>query len=171
MTGLAHWIDADRAARLGFGVAVGALGLALVSQFVFGLAPCELCLWQRWPYGAAIVFGGAGLWAGGRAAQALFALAGLSFVVGMGLGVFHSGVEFGWWDGLASCSGGGPKPGESFAQFMTRMRDNPPPSCGDRTVFIAVLSMANWNVLVSSLAAALFARAAMPAAIARRRQL
>ena len=30
-----------------------ALGTAMVAQHGFGLAPCELCVWQRWPYAAA----------------------------------------------------------------------------------------------------------------------
>ena len=30
-------------------------GGALVSQYGFGLHPCEMCYWQRWPHQAAIV--------------------------------------------------------------------------------------------------------------------
>ena len=45
-----------------FAAPVGALaaplllyGGALVSQYGFGLSPCEMCYWQRWPHQAAIV--------------------------------------------------------------------------------------------------------------------
>ncbi|HJR82952.1 MAG TPA: disulfide bond formation protein B, partial [Sphingomicrobium sp.] len=31
------------------------LGGALGSQYLGGLHPCEMCYWQRWPHGAAIV--------------------------------------------------------------------------------------------------------------------
>ena len=30
-------------------------GGALVSQYGFGLHPCEMCYWQRWPHQTAIV--------------------------------------------------------------------------------------------------------------------
>ena len=30
------------------------LGGALLSQYVGGLHPCEMCYWQRWPHGFAI---------------------------------------------------------------------------------------------------------------------
>ncbi|HET8613442.1 MAG TPA: disulfide bond formation protein B, partial [Sphingomonas sp.] len=30
------------------------LGGALLSQYVGGLVPCEMCMWQRWPHLAAI---------------------------------------------------------------------------------------------------------------------
>ncbi len=33
---------------------VALLGGALGSQYLGGLAPCEMCYWQRWPHGAAI---------------------------------------------------------------------------------------------------------------------
>src|SRR3546814_6052192 len=32
------------------------LGGALLSQYVGGLSPCEMCYWQRWPHAAAIAF-------------------------------------------------------------------------------------------------------------------
>ena len=38
-------------------VGVAALAAASFAQYVGGLAPCPLCLWQRYPYGVAIVLG------------------------------------------------------------------------------------------------------------------
>ena len=34
------------------------LGGALGSQYLGGLVPCEMCYWQRWPHGAAILLAG-----------------------------------------------------------------------------------------------------------------
>ena len=34
---------------------LGLLGGALGSQYLGGLHPCEMCYWQRWPHGAAIL--------------------------------------------------------------------------------------------------------------------
>ena len=31
------------------------LGGAVGSQYLGGLVPCEMCIWQRWPHGAAIL--------------------------------------------------------------------------------------------------------------------
>ena len=36
-------------------IPAGLLGGALFSQYVGGLYPCEMCYWQRWPHGAAIL--------------------------------------------------------------------------------------------------------------------
>ena len=41
------------AASLVVTVCVLALGAALLAQYVFDLAPCQLCVYQRWAYVAA----------------------------------------------------------------------------------------------------------------------
>ncbi len=80
---------------------LGALG----SQYIGGLYPCEMCYWQRWPHDVAIVLA---LFAFGtrvdKAAHLLVALAGLSIMVSGAIGVFHAGVEYGWWQGITTCS-------------------------------------------------------------------
>lgn len=80
---------------------LGALG----SQYIGGLYPCEMCYWQRWPHDVAIVLA---LFAFGtrvsRAAHVLVALAALAIMVSGAIGVFHAGVEYGWWQGITTCA-------------------------------------------------------------------
>jgi len=48
------------ATRLGTAAAIGSIALlggAYYFQYVVGLAPCDLCLWQRYPHMIAILFG------------------------------------------------------------------------------------------------------------------
>lgn len=69
-----------------------------------GYAPCQLCYYQRYPYMAAIVLAAIGLI--GRKENSLlviFLLAGAFELTGW-IGLFHMGVEYGWWQGPASCS-------------------------------------------------------------------
>ncbi|TAE80719.1 MAG: disulfide bond formation protein B [Alphaproteobacteria bacterium] len=37
--------------------ALAALSGALISQYIFGAHPCQLCIWQRYPYSAIIALG------------------------------------------------------------------------------------------------------------------
>lgn len=80
---------------------------ALGSQFIGGLYPCEMCHWQRWPHYTAIAFAALAFLIPARSAQrALVLLAAIAIAVSGAIGVFHAGVEYGWWEGLTRCSTG-----------------------------------------------------------------
>ena len=78
---------------------------ALGSQYLGGLYPCEMCHWQRWPHYTAIAIALAAFLPREPALQrALVRLAGLAIATSGAIGVFHAGVEYGWWEGLTACS-------------------------------------------------------------------
>ena len=81
-------------------------GGALVSQFGFGLHPCEMCYWQRWPHQAAIVLALLALLLNrnDQAMRALTWLAAIAIAISGLIGIFHAGVEYGLWEGLTTCS-------------------------------------------------------------------
>src|SRR5437763_6240890 len=86
---------------------VVALGGALLSQYWGGLAPCELCLLQLWPWGVAIVISFVATMVASRPALPWVALLlAFVFVVSSGLAFYHIGVEQHWFAGPAACSGG-----------------------------------------------------------------
>ncbi len=81
------------------------LGGALVSEYVFGLYPCEMCMWQRWPHMAAIIFAlGAIVLRHQRWSKFLILNAALAILISGLIGGFHAGVEYGWWEGITSCA-------------------------------------------------------------------
>ena len=86
--------------------AIGALNGALFMQYVIGVQPCILCLYQRWPYVIVAALALLAL-AFGRIRPlrvALLALIGLTLLAGTGIGVFQVGVEHHWWEGTSGCS-------------------------------------------------------------------
>ena len=80
------------------------LGAALAFQFLGGLAPCPMCIWQRWPHVAVIALGALALLVWRGPGRLLLALGAAAALTGAGLGVFHAGVEQRWWEGPSSCS-------------------------------------------------------------------
>ncbi|GAB4484757.1 MAG: disulfide bond formation protein B [Erythrobacter tepidarius] len=81
------------------------LGGAYVAQYGFGLPPCEMCWWQRYPHFAAL---GIGLLAFViRPARVWTALAGLAILTSGLIGGYHAGVEYGWWEGITACTATG----------------------------------------------------------------
>jgi disulfide bond formation protein DsbB len=78
------------------------LGGAYIAQYGFGLAPCEMCWWQRYPHFAAL---GLGVLALAAPLPRLWAaLAGIAIIASGLIGGFHAGVEYGWWEGITGCS-------------------------------------------------------------------
>lgn len=81
------------------------MGGALVSQYGFGLYPCEMCWWQRYPHIAAIVLAVLALTIKGKGAGDLAVILAAICIGASGLiGGFHAGVEYGWWEGVTSCA-------------------------------------------------------------------
>src|SRR5688572_16180392 len=89
----------DQARLLAFLLPVGLLGGALLSQYVGGLYPCEMCYWQRWPHAAAILLA-LGAFLRPAISRPLILLAALAIAISGAIGVFHAGVELGWWEGV-----------------------------------------------------------------------
>ncbi len=127
------------------------LGGALLFQYVGGLFPCEMCIWQRIPHAAII---GCSLIAlmmlrTGKAprARALMLCVAVLFLVSAGLGLMHVGVEQKWWVIQTSCTAtGGADLNAIFEAKVTR--------CDDIAWSMFGLSMAGYNMLLSGAMAA-----------------
>ncbi len=78
------------------------LGGAYVAQYGFGLPPCEMCWWQRYPHFAALPLAFAAYVM--KPPQVWATLAGLAILTSGLIGGFHAGVEYGWWEGITGCS-------------------------------------------------------------------
>ena len=118
------------------------------SQYIGGLVPCVLCLYQRWPHAAAVLIGLLGLKIGGRVLPLLGALAAATSAA---IGVFHVGVEQKWWDGLATCTVD-TLSGVSGADLLnTDLTVGAPVRCDAIPWEMFGVSMAGWNVIVSGL--------------------
>ena len=130
-------------------IGTGMLGFALGSQFLYGLSPCELCIYQRWPWLAAIVLG---LAAAGAARHktlqtVLLVLMSLSLLGNAGLASFHVGVEQHWWEGLASCMGNLPQT-DSIEALRAKLLATPTASCSEVSWSLFGISMAGYNLLI-----------------------
>jgi len=89
-------------------ISAAALGTAYTSQYVGGLDPCQLCLYQRWPWWGALAIAALTLIPAltGKAQRFLLLLAGLVLLGGAALAFYHAGVEYKWWPGPSTCGGG-----------------------------------------------------------------
>lgn len=130
-------------------LAVGGSAALLLGAFAFqhlgGLAPCKLCIWQRYPHAVAIALGALALF---MPLPALLALGALAALATAAVGLYHVGVEQGWWEGPTSCTSGsigGVDTNDLFDQIMAA----PLIRCDDIAWQFAGLSMAGWNMIIS----------------------
>ena len=139
------------------------VGTALVFEHVFGYQPCALCLEQRTPYYVSEIvallatFAGAGRAPGGIA-RGLLGLVGLAMLYGLGLAIYHSGVEWHFWAGPAGCAAAGNA--DLSGDLLATIDAVRPPACDQAAGRFLGLSFAGWNVLASLLFAGIALRAA-----------
>jgi len=101
------------------------VGTALLSQYVGGLQPCELCLYERWPYYAVIALLLLALVSGTRRLiRTAQILSLLIFVGSVALALYHVGVEQHWIQGPTACTGaiGGAASPEALLQALQQQQ-------------------------------------------------
>ena len=145
-------MDRAKAGNLARNVALvtplGLLGGAYVAQYGYGLAPCEMCWWQRYPHFAAVAFA-ALAWLR-PPGSIMVVLAGLAMAISGLIGGFHAGVEYGWWEGLTACSTSTLGSGGSA---LDAIMNAPLVRCDVAPWSLFGLSLAGWNFLLSGAAA------------------
>ena len=144
--------------RLVFALLLGAsaaiLAAAFASQYIAGLEPCVLCLYQRVPYGAVIALSGLGLGLSGLAPPpkgVIVSLAGLcaaAFLVNAGIAPFHVGVEQHWWQGSGACGAVGTM-ARTVQELRAQILAAPVVRCDEVPWSLFAISMAGYNVLAS----------------------
>jgi disulfide bond formation protein DsbB len=129
--------------------AAAALGVATLAEQWEGLAPCALCLLERWPYRLAIVLGLAAALAPRRYARALLALLAVTVLADAAIAAVHVGVEFRWWPSpMPECAA--PRfTGGSIAERLASMPARPAKPCDDPSFPVPglPLSLAEMNLL------------------------
>ncbi|WP_172332190.1 disulfide bond formation protein B [Mangrovicoccus sp. HB161399] len=119
---------------------------AFAFQYVGGLSPCPMCLWQRWPHALGALLAVAVAATGIARLPAILGAAAMA--VSTGLGVFHSGVERGWWEGPNTCTSG-PIGGLTPDQLMDQIMAAPLVRCDEIAWEMFGLTMPNYNALIS----------------------
>ncbi|MEO6299036.1 MAG: disulfide bond formation protein B [Paracoccaceae bacterium] len=122
---------------------------AFAFQYIGGLAPCHLCLQQRYPHAVAIVIGIVALLIPrgiiNRILPYFGAVAALTTAV---IGGYHTGVERHWWLGPSTCTSGSIA-NLSPKDLLAQIQSAPVVHCDQAAWEMFTLSMATWNMLAS----------------------
>ena len=130
------------------------IGSALAFEHIGGYAPCALCLEQRNPYYWGIPFVALGLLASlakwpACLTRGMLAIGFLCLVATALMGIYHSGVEWGFFPGPAACGAGLDATSSDAGNLLESLSTAKPPSCVDAAGRFLGLSFAGWNVVAA----------------------
>ena len=133
-----------------------------MSQYIGGLEPCALCVYQRVPYAMTISFAiiGSVMSDSPRAVVTVHGLAATAFLIGAGIAAYHVGVEQQWWAGTAECTGAAAGSAQSVDELRAQIMSAPAVRCDEVVWSLFGISMAGYNFLVSLVLAVFAAMAA-----------
>lgn len=139
--------------------AAGSLALmlgAFAFQNIGGMAPCKLCIWQRYPHVIAILLGLLALKFENAKLRTLLILAGaVSTATTAVIGIYHAGVEQGIFKGPTSCTSGSIDK-LSADDLLNQIMSAPLVRCDDIPWQLVGISMAGWNAIISLVLCALW---------------
>ena len=133
---------------LAFGVPALLIAGAYVSEYGFGLYPCEMCWYQRYPHFAAVALALIGFVA--RPKALWLGLAALAILASGLIGAFHAGVEYGWWQGFTACTS---TIDNSGGDALAAIMNAPLIRCDVAQWTFAGISLAGFNALISVISA------------------
>ena len=139
----------DRARLLAVLVPNVLLWGAIASQYLGGLVPCEMCMWQRWAHVVAIGLALVAILLNGAPPLSRFAtaLAAIAILASGVIGAFHAGVEYHWWKGLTECSA--PAMAGSVQDVMAQIMAAPIVRCDQAQWTLGGISLAGFNAILS----------------------
>jgi disulfide bond formation protein DsbB len=144
---LRHW------PALAFVASAAMLAIAHGFETFGHLAPCTLCYWQRDVYWTALPIAAVAWIVSRTSLRALATLVGvaltLTFLVGLGLAVWHAGAEWKVWPGPTTCSGSAGKVTTAGLQALMNGAKVHAPQCDEAAWRFLGVSMAGWNALIS----------------------
>ncbi len=150
---------------LGFlGMAI-TVGTAVGFQVIGGYIPCKLCYEQRIPYYVALPIAALAIILSFRRGPALLARLALLIcatlmVYALYLGVFHAGVEWGWWPGPTDCGVAVDATSGTSGGVLDSLNSVVPPSCDKAALRVLGLSFAGWQAICAAVLSAVLLRGA-----------
>jgi disulfide bond formation protein DsbB len=130
-------------------VSLAVIGGAFLFEYAGGLAPCEICLAERWPYYVAIGLSLLALATGMRSPALWLALLALTFLVSAGLGIYHVGVEQHWIAGPTACTGTNIGIAKTVEELKRLMQSQQAVRCDVVQWTLFGISLAGFNLIIS----------------------
>ena len=128
------------------GISASLYAGALWFQYVGGLMPCSLCLWQRWPHIIIVLLAVIALFA--RMPRLVLLAIAITAAISVILAAYHAGVEWQLWSGPGGCTAILTN-SDDLTSLTNSLLSTPVVRCDEVAWSFLGLSMAGWNSLFS----------------------
>ena len=126
------------------------LGSVYSLEYFIGFEPCNLCIYQRWPWWIAFLLSVTThlpnlpyLWI-----SRLISLAGFSIIISGAIALYHVGIEYDWWSGPSTCTNNGVLP-NTLSDLHANKNISLITPCDKVPWSLFGLSLAFYNLIVS----------------------
>ena len=143
---LIAWMTIRRGLCFTGAISACLLGGAFAFEYLGGLMPCTMCIWQRWPHVIIIVAALIGL--RGITPATMVGLIAITAAVSIGLGGYHAGVEWHLWQGPGGCTAS-LETNMAVTDLVDQLLATPVVRCDEVAWSFLGISMAGWNVIFS----------------------
>ena len=118
-------------------------------EYIGGLAPCEMCIWQRWAHSGLTLVALSGLLLPAQIKVKLALLfVSIAALTSFAIAGFHVGVEWHLWEGPVGCSALLNSSGD-LALMVDQLLATPVVRCDEVLWSLFGISMAGWNSIIS----------------------
>lgn len=126
-----------------------ALALAYISQYFFGIEPCNLCFYQRKPFFAIIATTAMTLtyFKSEKSKRIALYLSTILLVINFSIALYHSGVEKKIFTLPTSCTSESLNNVSNLEELKEVLLETKAVRCDEPTFFVLDLTMANWNAI------------------------
>lgn len=137
-------------------IALATIAVAHAFEQLGGYAPCPLCLQERYAYYFAVPAAVVAFFAARGEAfgftRIVLVLIAIGFLINTGLGVYHAGIEWKWWEGPVTCAGAA-EIGFGEGGLAAELETTRVIRCDEAPWHFFGLSFAGWNAVLSALLA------------------
>ena len=119
-----------------------------ILQYEYGILPCKICIWQRWPHIfniliALIIISSSSI------PNYIMVLGLINMFLAFILALYHYGLEQNLWDNVFSCSGEIKFNDLSTEEILKNLNNTPIKTCEIEAWNFLNLSLTGWNMILT----------------------
>ena len=129
-------------------LSIFSLLFVFILQYEYGILPCKICIWQRWPH-ILNIFIALIIISTSSIPNYIMVLGLINMFLAFILALYHYGLEQNLWDNVFSCSGEIKFNDLSTEEILKNLNNTPIKTCEIEAWNFLNLSLTGWNMILT----------------------